>query len=80
MTLSATADKSRRTRRILTIYKGFWRTKNALNELLKADFRRVAEILIAILGEGNPNEMGILKHFHRTLPPVKHRNLRPKRL
>ncbi|EEF14377.1 hypothetical protein CAMRE0001_2835 [Campylobacter rectus RM3267] len=30
MTLSATAGKSRRTRRILTIYKGFWRTKTRL--------------------------------------------------
>lgn len=45
---------------------------NALNELLPPDFKRAAEILIAILGEENPNETGMFKHFHRTLPLAKY--------
>ena len=37
---------------------------NALNELLPPNFKRAAEILIAILGEENPNETGMFKHFY----------------
>lgn len=46
--------------------------QNALNELLPPDFRRAAEILIAILGEENPNETGMFKHFYWTLPLAKY--------
>ena len=45
---------------------------NALNELLPPDFRRAAEILVAILGEENPNETGMFKHFYWTLPLAKY--------
>lgn len=45
---------------------------NALNELLPPDFRRAAEILVAILGEENPSETGMFKHFYWTLPLAKY--------
>ena len=45
---------------------------NALNELLPPDFKRTAEILVAILGEENPSETGMFKHFYWTLPLAKY--------
>ena len=45
---------------------------NALNELLPPNFKRAAEILIAILGEENPSETGMFKHFYWTLPLAKY--------
>lgn len=63
--IAASAPKLGYSQRILAHAK-------VLNELLPPDFRRAAEILVAILGEENPNETGMFKHFYWTLPLAKY--------